>query len=127
MTFSILADGNRYTYLNLEGALQNSNARGIVRLPGNQLASVNITGCVQLTELYLENNLLGADVEDAILATLDSLGRHRSDANDTQLLIVDFRGDSNAVPSDTGRISAQNLAAKGWTIYTNDWTEAPSP
>ena len=120
------ADGNQYTALDLEGALTNSMGSGRVSLRHNQLASVNLTGCAQLMELYLENNLLGAAQLDTLLATLDALGRSKSLIDLTTTLVVDIRG--NATPGAAGHASAVNLAAKGWRVLAEGWTvEPPTP
>jgi hypothetical protein len=120
---SILIQGNRYTTLNLQGALLDPTRRGEVHAESNQLSGVSVAGCVQLTELWLGGNPLSAAEEDAILATLDGLGRARLSPTDTTVLRVDLSG--NAAPTAAGRAHAVSLAAKGWTVVTAGWTEAP--
>ncbi|MBL0275240.1 MAG: hypothetical protein IPQ24_03910 [Anaeromyxobacter sp.] len=120
---SILAAANQYDALLLAGALQNPGARGVVNLQQNLLTRVDLTGCVQVTELYLADNLLGEAEADGILATLDSLGRARLGASDLTPLVVDLTG--NASPSAAGRASAVRLASRGWTVRTRTWTETP--
>lgn len=117
----VYANNNWYTSLDLEGALQASSRWGSVHVEGNAIASVNITGCSQITELGLRGNRLSTTTGDAVLATLDELGRAQQPGGPG--LLVDLR--ENAVPSDAGRASALRLKAKGWTVLTDDWTEAP--
>ena len=108
--------------LDLEGALQAPPSEGAVHAGDNLITSVNITGCTQLSQLDLSNNPLSSAAEDEILATLDGLGRAHQPGEWVPLQ-VDLRG--NAVPSDAGRASAARLAAKGWMVLTDAWTEAP--
>jgi hypothetical protein len=122
---ALLGDGNHYTALDLSGSLRNRRATGTVSFRGNQLARVDITGCVQLTELTLENNRLDAAHVDAILAALDRLGRSRADTDRHATLKVDLRG--NAPPGTAGRAAAAQLAAKGWTVVAESVVRQPPP
>ena len=122
---SILADGNHYSSLDLAGALQNGSAGATVTLRNNQLASIDITGCDQITELYLENNALSAAALDALLATLDALGRNKAPTDLSTVLEVNIQG--NETPSAAGYASAQNLSAKGWRVIAEGWTLEPAP
>jgi hypothetical protein len=119
----ILADGNQYNSLDLSGALTNATAIAVVSFRSNNLSAINITGCSQITELYLESNLLEAATLDTLLATLDTLGRSESNLGPGGLLRVDMRG--NATPSAEGLVHAQALAAKGWTVYVEGHTYEP--
>lgn len=119
----ILADGNQYNSLDLSGALVNATATAVVSFRNNNLSAVNITGCSQITELYLEDNLLDAPTLDTLLATLDALGRSENTLGPGGLLRVDLRG--NATPSAPGLVHAQALAAKGWTVYVEGHTYEP--
>ena len=119
----ILADGNQYTSLDLSGALANATATAVVSFRNNNLSAVNITGCSQITELYLENNQLDAATLDTLLATLDALGRSENNLGPGGQLRVDLRG--NATPSATGLAHAQTLAAKGWTVWVEGYTYEP--
>lgn len=118
---SIQAAGNRYDALLLAGALRNRGATGLVDLADNRLVHVDLAGCVQLTELHLQNNPLGVAELDAILATVDALGRARSSA--AEALVIDLTGSTS--PSAAGRAHAVRLAARGWTVRAAAWTEAP--
>ncbi|MHC1725972.1 MAG: hypothetical protein AB9866_08210 [Syntrophobacteraceae bacterium] len=122
-TVSILADGNQYTSLDLSGALANSASYAEVIFRNNSLSSINITGCSQITRLYLQNNSFDAGSLDTLLATLDALGRNESDGGTGGLLWVDLRG--NATPGSTGYDHAVNLGAKGWTVMAEGWTVEP--
>jgi hypothetical protein len=121
--FELEANDNSYTSLDLEGALRNPLARGVVSLDRNPITHVNLTGCVQLTELYLQRTALSEGEQDAILATLDALGRARLGPGDPTPLVVDLQG--NVSPSAAGRAHAVSLASRGWTVTTSYWTEAP--
>lgn len=122
-TVSILADDNQYTSLDFSGALANAATHAEVGLRNNDLSSINITGCSQITRLYLQNNSLDAGSLDTLLATLDALGRNEGDGGTGGLLWVDLRG--NATPGSTGYDHALNLAAKGWTVMAEGWTAEP--
>ncbi len=121
---SIAADGNAYTALDLAGSLHNAANGGSVSLQNNQLESVNLTGCVQIHALDLENNQLGEAQVDGMLVALDGLGR--TQANSPGLtLTVDLRG--NATPGTAGQAAGQNLADKGWTVQCTGWIPNPPP
>ena len=107
-------DFNAYASLDLSGALQNTAEVGYVSATYNQLTSVDLDGCVQVSELYLQHNLLGEAAVDGILATLDSNPEVRPSGI---TLVVDLRG--NSAPSAAGRASAASLAGKGWTVHTD--------
>jgi hypothetical protein len=111
---NIMADDNHYTSVDLSGALANSDAEAFVTFNHNNLTSINITGCGQITQLYLENNNFDSATLDAVLATLDALGRSENTLGPGGQLRVDLRG--NATPSATGLTHAQTLASKGWTV-----------
>lgn len=119
----ILADGNQYNSLDLSGALANAAGTAVVSFRNNNLSTVNITGCSQITELYLESNQLEAAALDTLLATLDALGRSENNLGPGGQLRVDLRG--NATPSAAGLVSAQTLAAKGWTVWVEGHTYEP--
>ena len=110
----VLADDNQYTSLNLSGALANAASTATVSLRNNSLTAVNITGCSQITQLYLENNNLDSASLDTILATLVALGRSENNLGPGGQLQADLRG--NATPSATGLAHAQTLATRGWTV-----------
>ncbi|MEE9914129.1 MAG: VCBS repeat-containing protein [Deltaproteobacteria bacterium] len=122
---SLLADGNHYTSLNLSGALANSLSQGTVSFRNNSLSSIDITGCSQITDLFLENNNLAASQLDTLLTTLDALERGSVNANSGATLTVDLRG--NADPGSVGYAHAQSLAVKGWTILATGWSLSPPP
>jgi hypothetical protein len=119
----ILADGNQYNSLDLSGALANATATAVVSFRNNNLSAVNITGCSQITELFLESNQLDAATLDTLLATLDALGRSENNLGPGGQLRVDLRG--NTTPSATGLVYAQTLAGKGWTVWVEGHTFEP--
>jgi hypothetical protein len=120
---SILSDDNQYTSLDLSGALANAASRAIVSFRNNNLSTINITGCSQITELYLEYNQLDAATLYTLLATLNALGRSENNLGAGGQLRVDLRG--NATPSAMGLVEAQTLAAKGWTVWVEGHTYEP--
>lgn len=122
---ALLAEGNHYSSVDLTGSLRNAGSSAIVRFAHNQLRSLTIAGCVQITELTLEHNRLSAGQLDSLLTTLDALGRSRANTAPDTPLRVDLRG--NATPGPAGRAAAANLAAKGWTIVAEGWTQRPPP
>jgi len=103
---NILAYGNDYTYVDLRGALQNTNLNGTVSLYNNRISEILIDGCVQINNLYLQNNLLDSDQVDYILGELDSMGRANG--------VLKIYGNSS--PSSDGLQSMSSLIDKGWTI-----------
>jgi len=104
----LLAASNHYTSLNLEGSLIHENGYAMVEFSGNKLNSVNLKGCDQIVDLYLNNNGMSTDTIDKILYQLDQLGTHNRR--------VELRG--NYPPSETGSTYKANLQAKGWTVLT---------
>jgi hypothetical protein len=120
---NIMADDNHYTSVDLSGALANSDAEAFVAFNRNNLTSINITGCSQITQLYLENNNFDSASLDTVLATLDALGRNENTLAPGAQLRVDLRG--NATPSATGYAHALSLAGKGWTVLAEGWTVEP--
>ena len=121
---SIASDGNAYTNLDLTGSLQVAALGGSVSLQNNQLAGVNLSGCVQINALDLENNLLGSSQVDGVLIALDALGRTQLNSPGLPLM-VDLRG--NAIPGAAGQVAGQNLANKGWTVQCTGWIPDPPP
>ncbi len=124
---SFQASDNYYTNLNLQGALQRSNNIATVDFSNNLLTNVDITGCVQITNLNLQNNRLSQSEVDEILATLDSLGRNSNNTPSWVELYVNISGSGNQQPSQTGYASALSLSNKGWTVVSNNWTILPAP
>ncbi|MBN1524511.1 MAG: hypothetical protein JW904_08515 [Spirochaetales bacterium] len=121
----ILGWSNNYTSLDLEGALGNQLATGTIDLRYNHLAQVNITGCIQINNLNLAYNQLDEADIDQILADLDALGRSELNVPNSAPLVVDLRG--NVASSAAGYASAENLAGKGWTVYTAGYELTPPP
>lgn len=119
----ILADDNHYTSVDLSGALANAALRGMVSLRNNNLSAISLTGCRQITELYLENNLFDSATLDTLLGTLDALGRSESTIGPGGQLLADLRG--NATPGTTGYNYALSLAGKGWTVAAEGWIVEP--
>ncbi len=124
---SFRASGNYYTNLNLQGALQRSNNIATVDFSNNLLTNVDISGCVQITNLNLQNNQLSQSEVDETLATLDSLGRSSNNIPSWTELYVNISGGGNQQPSQAGYASAISLSNKGWTVVSNDWTLLPAP
>jgi hypothetical protein len=122
---ALMADGNHFTSVDLSGALRNAGSSGSLSFRNNQLASLTITGCVQITEMNLEQNRLSAGQIESLLATLDGLGRSRDNSDPGAPLRVDLRG--NAGLSSAAQATAAKLAAKGWTIVAEDMTAQPPP
>ncbi|MDQ7833116.1 MAG: hypothetical protein RDU30_15410 [Desulfovibrionaceae bacterium] len=120
---SILADDNAYDALDLSGGLQSSQSLATVSLQRNRLTAVNISGCRQITELYLQDNLLSSAALDGLLAELDALGRDRDNVPEWAAMRVDLRG--NADPGPVGYAHAENLSGKGWTVAATSWTLEP--
>jgi hypothetical protein len=114
---------NLYTSVDLSGALVNSEAEAAINFNSNNLVAINITGCRQITQLYLENNHFDSASLDTVLATLDALGRNENDLGVYGRLQVHMQG--NAAPGATGYAHALSLAGKGWTVIAEGWTLEP--
>jgi hypothetical protein len=78
---------------------------------GTGLQHINITGCVNLDDVDLNNNALTEASVDHILITLDDNGLTDG------FLYLD--GGTNATPSATGLAAATNLVGKGWSVSYN--------
>ena len=104
----INASWNKYSSLDLTGSLQNPNADGYVNLNDNQLTSINISGCIQINNLNLNNNKLESNVIDLILEHVDDYGT----SNGT----IDLR--NNKAPSYIGLTYKNNLETRGWVVQT---------
>ncbi len=122
---ALMADGNHFTSVDLTGALRNASSSATLSFRNNQLASLTIAGCVQITEMNLEQNRLSAGQIESLLAALDALGRSRDNSDPGAPLRVDLRG--NAGLSSAARATAAKLAAKGWTVVAEDMTAQPPP
>jgi hypothetical protein len=120
---SIQAAGNQFATLNLSGALQNAASSGSVYFDNNRLTAVTITGCAQINELTLYNNRLPATNVDQILIDLDSLGRNSTNTPGWAGLRCDLRG--NEACTSASITAGESLAAKGWTVYTNNRSFLP--
>lgn len=107
----ILASNNNYTSVDLSGALQAEMLGANITLQDNQLTSINIDGCDQISYLDLSNNLLGEDAVRYVLGTLDTLGRWNGD--------VDLAGTGNAIAPPDAQSAIDSLTAKGWTVEVN--------
>lgn len=108
---SIVAHDNKYSTLNLSGALQKETSWAQVYFENNELESVNVSGCKQIYKLNLRNNRLLPDSVDKVLSQMDELGEVKY----TDYRFVDLR--DNSIPTDIGLIHKANLEARGWTIY----------
>lgn len=104
---SILADGNRYSSIDLRGSLQNENGNGQLSFNSNQLKSVELAGCDQLKTIYLGWNGMASDTIDKILQEVDEFGTYNG--------TLDLVG--NGMASDVGILHKDNLKERGWTVY----------
>jgi len=116
---SIMASRNQYTSADFSGAFTGSEGYGMIVMDYNQLTSINIDGCSQLTTVSAISNQLNAAAVDYILQSLDSFGRDRASTDSYIELIVDLSGTGNEPPSEDGLIHVTNLRAKGWTVNVN--------
>lgn len=105
-TVLIYAHDNFYTSADFSGALQDNSRYAFLLLYRNNLETISLTGCRQVTFLDARNNNLSAEAVDSILATLDELGRPDG--------TVDLR--NNTPPSAVGQLYITNLLAKGWNV-----------
>lgn len=100
---------NNYTFVNLEGALQNTNYAGFVNFMNNKLDSININGCIQISSLELNDNNLDSLAVNYILKELDSFGTSNGTVNLT----------GNAPPTYCYLVFKNNLEARGWTVLVD--------
>jgi hypothetical protein len=103
----ILADNNRYTSIDLRGALQDSTRYGEISFNGNSTQSVELTGCIQLRRIALGWNWMSSDTINKILREVDEFGTYNG--------TLDLVG--NQMATSEGLIHAQNLESRGWTVY----------
>jgi hypothetical protein len=75
------------------------------------LQHINITDCVNLEEVELNDNALTEASVDHVLITLDDSGLTGG--------LVDLSGGTNSVPSVAGAAAAASLALKGWSVTVN--------
>ena len=101
---SVIASGNHYTSADFSNGFLTGN--GYLDLSDNQLTSLVLNGCSGLIGISAANNNLQSDAVDAVLQTLDSLGRFTG--------YLDLRG--NYPPSAAGLAHAQNLLQRKWTL-----------
>lgn len=106
------AERNNYSSLSLKGALQNSRYIGNVYMPHNQFTSVDISGCIQISQLNLSDNKLDSEAIDHVLRQVDNFGT----SNGT----IDLR--QNMPPTEFGIASVTNLKNRGWTVFTDEIT-----
>lgn len=78
---------------------------------GTGLQHINITGCVNLDDVILNNNALTQASVDHILITLDNNGLTNG--------YVDVNGGTSATPSVAGLAAEANLVGKGWIVFYN--------
>jgi len=105
---SIWGWDNKYSSLDLRGAYQNSLDPGFVSFRNNELTKVNIKGCIQINELYLNNNQLDSLAIDQILKDVDEYKTY----NGTIDLSL------NKPPTSIGLIYKANLERRGWIVNT---------
>jgi Leucine-rich repeat (LRR) protein len=77
----------------------------------DNMTTIDITGCSNLVELYLDSCALTQQSVDHILAELDDQGNTSG--------YLDISDTGNAYPSPAGMVSLANLVGKGWTIFYN--------
>jgi hypothetical protein len=75
------------------------------------LQHINITGCVNLDDVELEDNDLTEASVNHVLITLDDNGL--SNGN------VDLGGGTSAIPSGLGLAAQASLVIKGWNVIVN--------
>ena len=94
--------------LNLSGF---SNLFLVDAWDNENMTTINITGCSNLVELYIDSCALTQQSIDHVLAELDDQGNTGG--------YLDINGGTNAYPSPAGMVSLANLQGKGWSIYYN--------
>jgi len=104
------AERNSFSSLNLNGALRHSQYIGNVFMPHNQFTSVNISGCIQITQLDLSDNKLDSEAIDHVLKQIDDFGT----SNGT----IDLR--QNKPPTAIGLTYIANLENRGWKVNTDE-------
>lgn len=75
------------------------------------MTSLNITGCINLIELYADECALTEASVNAILIQLD--------VNDNTYGDVDLSGGTSAAPTGLGAAAVISLQDKGWNVYYN--------
>jgi hypothetical protein len=75
------------------------------------LQHINITGCVNLDEVELNDNALTEASVDHVLITLDDNGLTGG--------FVDVSGGTSSAPSALGLAAEASLVIKGWTTFIN--------
>jgi hypothetical protein len=78
---------------------------------GTGLQHINITGCVNLTDVELNGNDLTEASVDHVLITLDNSG-----LSNGYVLII---GGTNSAPSVLGAAAEASLILKGWSVAVN--------
>lgn len=102
----IKAYQNKYSSLNLKGALRNNIFYGCVEMSHNNLTKVDISGCIQIKKLDLSYNDLDSLMVDQVLKQADEFGS----SNGT----IDLR--FNAPPTSIGLGYMKNLKNRGWIV-----------
>lgn len=105
----ILADGNRYTSLDLSGGILKGEGQSIISFNNNQLRSVNLEGFDEAYYVELAYNGMEPDTVDKILIQLDQLGT--SGLPDKR---ISLRG--NGIPTAAGLAAKERLEGRGWTV-----------
>lgn len=75
------------------------------------MTSLNITGCINLIELYADDCALTEASVNAILIELDTQGNTGGD--------VALDAGTSAAPTGLGAAAVISLEGKGWTVYYN--------
>jgi hypothetical protein len=102
---SVLATGNYYETADFTGCFP-AGRNGEIEISYNALTSLNISNCPGLMRLSAKSNKLNRAAVDEILGVLDAFGTNGGRVDLTE----------NALPTDTGRTYATNLADRGWTV-----------
>jgi hypothetical protein len=75
------------------------------------LQHINITGCVNLDDVELDNNDLTEASVNHVLITLDDNGLSNGR--------VGLSGGTSATPSGLGLAAQASLVIKGWAVFVN--------
>jgi hypothetical protein len=75
------------------------------------LQHINITGCINLDDVELNDNALTEASVNHVLITLDDNGLSNG--------YVDLSGGTSATPSGLGLAAQTSLVIKGWAVFVN--------
>lgn len=103
----VKANDNQFTGANFSGKFKVGEYGSLV-IRNNSLISLDISNNIDLQYIDARNNLLSQSETDNILKIMDSYNSHNG-----YLLLTE-----NAMPSNVGNASKNNLTARGWTVTT---------